>query len=120
VAPLDEHDAAVVQEFGQAELGDLAELVEPVDVEVVDRQPARILLRQGEGGAGDGLDYAQPGTEALRERRLARTQVAGEDQQVARLRERGQRGAQLAGLLDRGRPGDQRGGRGGHGTALFD
>ena len=38
--PLDEHHTAVVEQLGQPQVGHLAELVEPVDVEVVDGETA--------------------------------------------------------------------------------
>ena len=43
VAPLDERDAAVVEQLADAEVGQLAQAVEAVDVEVVDRQAAGVL-----------------------------------------------------------------------------
>src|ERR687892_2447435 len=55
VAPLDEHDALVVQQLGEAEVGDLAELVQSIDVDVVHGEVSRVLLDQRERGAGDRL-----------------------------------------------------------------
>ena len=47
VAPFDEHHAALVEHLGQPEVEDLLHLLEPVHVEVVEGEPARVHVRRG-------------------------------------------------------------------------
>ena len=78
VAPLDEHHAAVVEHLGQPEVEGLVDLLEPVDVEVVDRAAGPRNVDQREGRAGDALVHAERAAEALHEGGLARAEVAGQ------------------------------------------
>ena len=73
VAPLDEHDPVERRQLVQGEVVDVARALEPVDVGVVQRQPARqrIAVDERERRRRDRLGDAQRTPEALRERRLA-------------------------------------------------
>ena len=78
-----EHHATGVEQLGDADVLQLGESLEAVDVEVVERQPALVVTGQGEGRAGDLVVDPEPGAEPLGERGLARAQLAGEQDQVA-------------------------------------
>ena len=52
VAPFDEHHGVVVDQLGQADVDDLLHVVEPVDVDVDERQVAFVLTRKDECRAG--------------------------------------------------------------------
>jgi hypothetical protein len=66
--------------------------VEAVHVDVRDRQPTLVLLHQGKRGARDRARDTEPAGDALRERRLARSEVADQHDDVARFEMRGERG----------------------------
>src|SRR5262245_6596556 len=84
VAPLDQHDGVVVlEELAEGEVGHLRGALQAVDVGVVDAEAALVCVDEGEGGAGDGVEHAETGREALRERRLAGAHLAGEEDEVA-------------------------------------
>ena len=59
VAPLDEHHAAFVEHLGQPEVEGLAQLLEPVHVEVVHGEAALVDVDEGEGGARDAIGDAE-------------------------------------------------------------
>lgn len=113
VAPLDEHDTALVEELLEAEVADLLEPVEAINVEVVQREPALVAVHQREGRAGDGLVHPQRGPEPLGEGGLAGTEIAGEQHDVARARQLCHRSGKPPGGLGTG-------GAGGNGSVGHD
>ena len=66
------------------EVDDLLQLLEAVHVEVVEVEPPGVAADERERRAGDLLVDAEAAPETLAERRLAGTEVAGEEQQVER------------------------------------
>ena len=97
---------SVVEHLGQPEVEGLAQLIEAVHVEVVDRQAAALVhVDEREGRAGDPLGHAEPGTEALDERRLAGAEVTREHDHVAGPSQRRKRAAPAPGLVDGRRSG---------------
>ncbi len=117
VAPLDDRHRAVVEQLGQPQVERLRHLLQPVDVQVVQVQAAGVAADQCERRARDLLVDAEAPTEALRERGLARAQVADQHEQVRRAGELGQGRSQVAGLVHRRGPGDQLRGPLGHDAA---
>ena len=110
VAPLHQGHPAVLDQLAQAQVDDLVEMVEPVDVGVQEHPdrggPAqRVLADQDEGGAGDRLGDPEGGAEPLGEGGLARAQVPGQQEHVPGRAQPGQGPGQLPGLVGRG--GDQ-------------
>src|SRR5687767_5118652 len=59
VTPLDQRDGAPVEQLGEPDVVDLLELLEPVDVDVVEGEPALVLARQRERGAGDRIRHSE-------------------------------------------------------------
>ena len=91
VAPLDQHDAVGLEQFGERQVGHLVMGRQPVDVGVVQGHPAgRVAVHERERRRGDRLGDADGATEALGERRLAGAHLAGEHDEVAAARQTGQ------------------------------
>jgi len=93
VTPFDQDDPVELRELVQGEVLDVAGSLEPVEVGVVEGEPPtrhRVAVDQGEGRGGDRFGDAERSTEALGERRLAGSHVAGEHDDVTRARERRQ------------------------------
>jgi hypothetical protein len=68
--------------------------VEPIEVDVrKGHSTADVLADEGERRRGDVLGRTDPLRDALDERRLARAQLSGEDDDVARAQQRRERGA---------------------------
>ena len=101
VAPLHEQHVVAAAELLQAEIDDVLDAVEAVHVDVCQVEDARVLLHERERRRHHGLLDAQPACDALGERRLARAQLPGEHHGVAGAQQRGDRLADLAGLLGR-------------------
>ena len=101
VTPFDERDPALVEHLGQAEVVHLGELLEAVHVEVVHRRRPSYCDTSVNVGLVIGLDDAERRAEALGERGLAGPEVAGEQDQVARAGELGERGRHRLGVVDR-------------------
>ena len=106
VAPLDEHDATLVEHLREPQVEGLAHLLEAVHVEVVHGQAALVDVDEREGGARDAIGDTQPAAESLDERRLAGTEVAGQHDDVARPGQRRDGAGQVAGRVDGGGGGD--------------
>ena len=77
-------DPSAVEELAYAEVEQFLHVFEAVDIHVHDRHDAAIAVDEDEGGAGDGFFDAERPTEALDERGLPRSQVAGQQDEVAR------------------------------------
>src|SRR4051812_34613598 len=93
VAPLDERHRALVEQLGQPHVEHLLHLLEAVHVDVVEQEPPPFVLAgEGERRARDGTLEPEAAPEALRERGLARAEVADEQHEVTRPRQLGQRG----------------------------
>ena len=76
---------------GEPHVEHLGQLLETVDVEVVQLEPALVVAGQGEGRAGDAVrSRPGPGAEALGEGGLARAQLAGQQDHVAGAHQLGQ------------------------------
>ena len=75
--------------------------ITPYEVEVDERQAPVVGADQDEGRAGHRLDHPEPPGEPLRERSLARAQIAGQHQEVAGRSQAGDLGSQGAGVVDR-------------------
>ncbi len=89
VAPLDDRDGVVGGRV-EVDVVDLGGIAEPVGVDVHQRRTAdqrRMRTGDDERRRGDGTAYAEPVAEPLRERRLARAEVAREHQQVTRVQQ---------------------------------
>ena len=96
VAPLDEQHAVGLGQLGEGEVGHLVLGAQPVQVGVVQREPAGgVTVHQVVRGRGHVIGHAERGAEPLGERRLARTHLAGEDDDVTRAGEPDRLSAQL-------------------------
>ena len=93
VTPLDEHDPVERRQLVQRKIVDVARALEPIDVGVVERQPVRqrIAVDERERRRRDRFGDAERTPEALRERGLAGTHVAGQDDHVTGPRDTGDR-----------------------------
>ena len=95
ISPFDQSQAAVLHQLAQTEVGDLPEVVEPVDVGMEQRPHSGrryrhlVLADEREGGAGDRLEDSECPAESLGEGRLPRPEVTGKQQHVARHAQRG-------------------------------
>ena len=83
LTPFDEHDARTVDDLLEAEIVKLLHVIEPVHVDVGDRDVAVVLAHDRERRAHDRLGHAETGGDALRERRLAAPQLAREHDDIA-------------------------------------
>ena len=99
VAPLDDGHAGPVDELLEAEVVQFLDPVEAIDVDVRDRQTARVLLHQRERRARDRTRDTEPTGDALRERGLAGSEVADQYDDVTGFEVRGERGRNGARLL---------------------
>src|SRR4051812_47549644 len=101
VPPLDERDSTVVEDLRQPEVDGLLEVLQPVHVEVHEREaPTVVVAHEHERRAGDVLVDAEGRAEALGERRLARAEVAGEHDDVAGAGDRRDRARERLGVVD--------------------
>src|SRR5690349_20881792 len=85
VAPFDHRDR-ILQARVLIQVVQLGESTEPVGVNVHQRRPAgqrRMHPRDDEGRRGHSSPHLQPDAESLGERRLARAEVARQDQEIA-------------------------------------
>ena len=103
IQPLD-RDRGAIEGVGQAQLGQLARVLDAVEIGVHQRHAAGVLVDQRERRAGDVAlgRHAQPARQPLHERRLAGAQRPDQRQDVAG----GQQSAQA--LADRLRVGGGR------------
>ena len=88
LAPLDQGHRVLLDQLGQGQIDHLVQRAGPVDVGVDEQPdraalPAAVLAHQGEGGAGHRARHAERGGEALGEDRLARAEVAHQQNDVA-------------------------------------
>ena len=98
VTPLDDGDA-VVDQLVEAQVVKVLNPVEAIHVDVPERQPALVFLHDREGRAGHPFVDAQAVREPLRERGLARSEVADEQHEVAGHEEIAERAGNRAGGL---------------------
>ena len=96
VAPLHERHAVAVDDLVETELVKVLEAIEAVHVDVREPQPALVQLHDRERRARHRLLYAQAACQTLRERGLARAQVAHQQHDVAGYEQLGQRGRDRA------------------------
>src|SRR5690606_15804402 len=100
--PLDHADALAVEELLDADLVQLAQPLDPVQVEVIEGRARGVLVDEGEGGRGHVLGVpSQPAREALDEVGLARAEVAVEGEHVAGAKVAGEALTEGEGLLRR-------------------
>ena len=93
VAPLDQHDRPVVEQFGEGEIIHLGGVLEAVEIHVMQHQVSGLIgVHQGVGRRGDRLVDAQLLGEALRERRLSGTHLPGEHDEITGARKAGDGG----------------------------
>ena len=110
VAPLDEQDPFAVLELVQRQVDHVLLALEPVQVDVRERHTAgHVLAHEGERRRSHVLGRAEPGGDPLDERGLARAELPGEDDDVARAQERRERGARGARVVGGRRLEDERG-----------
>jgi hypothetical protein len=95
--PLDGEDAPATRQLLEAELALVAVAAQPVEVGVVERQPAGIGGQQDEGRARDLLGVgAEPAREPAHEGGLAGAELSGQQHDLAALEAAGQLGATAA------------------------
>src|SRR3954447_16149153 len=100
--PLDEGDSVGTEVVVEQRRVLVLEVFQAIEVEMGDRHPpALVALADREGGRGDGPGDAEGGAGAADQRRLAAAELAGEEDQVARLQPLGDAGAERFGLLGR-------------------
>src|SRR5918992_1857218 len=101
VSPLDEGHPRGVQQVLDAQVQDLLDPLQPVDVDVIHGDVALVLSHQDEGGRQHRLGHAEGPGRSLHEGRLAGSQLPREDHHVARSDEPGHGGGGVPGLLGR-------------------
>lgn len=82
----DDHAVALLPDLLEAERAEVGG-VEAVEVEVVKREPAVVLVKEREGGAGDAIGDGETLGEALGEGGLAGSEIPVEQEDVAGLDE---------------------------------
>src|SRR6266487_3893267 len=83
VAPFDEHDPSAIDDLLEPQIDDVLDPVQPIDVEMVDRDGSPVFANERERGGEHGLLHPQPASRALHQRSLPRSQVAGQGDDVA-------------------------------------
>src|SRR4051812_1359728 len=101
VAPLDEGHALVVEQLAKAEVEQLLETLEPVGVDMHDREGALVGVHDHERRAGDRLFNTEGPAEPLHECGLARAEVTGEQNEIAGPGNGGQFSGQCARVVGR-------------------
>src|SRR4029079_5403137 len=100
VAPLDEQHALAVLELVERQVDHVLLPVEAVEVDVRERYTAGyVLAHQRERRRGDVLGRAEPRGDPLHERRLAGAELAGQQEDIARPKERRERSAGGTGVV---------------------
>jgi len=84
VRPFDDRHAVAAEKLLEAEIEQLGQALRAIGIDVVDGQAAAVFVDEHEGGAHRTPSDAEPARESLREARLARAQVAGQRDHVAR------------------------------------
>src|SRR5438093_4184544 len=84
VSPLD-HDRAIFRELLEAKVAELRAALDPVKVDVRELHPPGVDPHELEGRAGDLRPRPRPLCHAAYERGLPRTELAGQEDDVARL-----------------------------------
>src|SRR5262249_9790076 len=101
VAPFDERDGVVAQNLLEPEVVQLLERVDAIDVHVHDGHSTFVLANDGERGAHDRVLRAERPREAACEQGLARSEVAGQGDDVAGAEQLADRSRQREGLVRR-------------------
>ena len=90
VGPLNQRDALSENVIVESKFEHGLAVIEPVEIEVVNRQaPVFVLVHQDEGRAGDFRVASQTGHETLHELRFSGSEVSPQRKHVARTRAAG-------------------------------
>ena len=81
--PLDDHDRSTADELVEADVVQLLEMVEAIDVDMDERHRALVLTHEREGGAHHFFVDTERSCDALREHRLPRAEITREHDDVA-------------------------------------
>ena len=98
VTPLDHGDRLTADQVVEPEVVELLQVVEPVDVDVHQRQWCVVLAHDGERRAHHRFGDAERDRDALRQHRLAGAELAVEHDDVARTQQRPEPLAERVGL----------------------
>ena len=90
VTPFDKAHAAALEQPEEVDVSEFVFLVEPVEIEVQQRQlVANVLEQNVEGWARDVIVNAETGGKALGKLRLARTEISAQHDAIVHLHELG-------------------------------
>jgi hypothetical protein len=104
LAPFDEDDGFAIEDFIEAQRGDVGGALEPVEINVISGVVIRlrtVFVDQGERRAGDfiGLGRTEPAHDAFRERGLSCAEIPDEQHDGATRQHARDAAAQFDGLL---------------------